>query len=55
MVEILDGREGNVSVERVRYVIYSMWSHFTCSLYFHSPLARANTDAAHEIYLHISR
>ena len=61
MVEILDGRLGKRSVERVRYVINNLlhlvivWSHFTRTLYFHSPLARDNTVATHEISRHISR
>ena len=60
MVEILDGRVGKRSVERVRYVINNLlhleiWSHFTRTLYFHSPSARDNTDATHEISRHISR
>ena len=59
IVEILDGRVGKRSVERVRYVITlghcEIWSHFTHSLYFHSPLARENTDPTHEISRHISR
>ena len=44
MVEILDGRVGKHSVERVRYVINNLlishceiWSHFTPTLYLHSP------------------
>ena len=42
MVQILDGRVGKRSVERVRYVINTLshceiWSHFTRTLYFHSP------------------
>ena len=63
MVEILDGRVGKHSVERVRYVINKfitlghceIWSHFTCTLYFHLPLARDNTDATREISRHITR
>ena len=31
-----------------------IWSHFTRTLYFHSPSARDNTDATHEISRHIS-
>ena len=49
MVEILDGRLGQRSVERVRYVINNLllghceiWRHFTRTLYFHSPAARDN-------------
>ena len=56
MVEILDGRVGKRSVERVRYVIKSIilghceiWSQFTRTLYFHSPWARDNTYATREI------
>ena len=63
MVEILDGRLGKRSDERVRYVINNLLhlvivkygSHFTRTLYFHSPSARDNTVATHEIYRHISR
>ena len=63
MVEILDGRLGKRSVERVRYVINKMitlghceiWRHFTRTLYFHSPSARDNTVAAPKISRHISR
>ena len=60
MVEILDGRVGKHSVERVRYVIITLghceiWSHFTRTLYFHLPSARDNTDATREISRHISR
>ena len=61
MVEILDGRVGKHSVERVRYVIKQfitlshceIWSHFTRSLYLHSPSAHENTDTTHEITRHI--
>ena len=31
-----------------------IWNHFTRTLYFHSPSARDNTVAAHEICRHIS-
>ena len=63
MVEILDGRLGKCSVERVRYVINNLlhfghseiWSHFTRTLYFHSPSARDNTVTTSEISCHISR
>ena len=63
MVEILDGRLGKRSVERVRYVIKQfitlghceIWSHFTRTLYFHSPSARDNTFATREISRHITR
>ena len=57
MVEILDGRLGKHSVERVRYTLghCEIWSHFTCTLYFHSPSARDNTVATREISRHISR
>ena len=62
MVEILDGRLGKCSVERVRYVINNLlhlvivkYSHFTRTLYFHTPSARDNTVAAREISRHISR
>ena len=57
MVEILDGRLGKRSVERVRYVINNfceIWNHFTRTLYFHSPSARDNTVATREISRHIS-
>ena len=51
------------SVERVRYVINNLlhlvhceiWSHFTRTLYFHSPSARDNTVATREISRHNSR
>ena len=53
MVEILDGRLGKRSVERVRYFITlghcEIWIHFTRTLYFHSPSARDNTVATREI------
>ena len=60
MVEKLDRRLGKGSVERVRYVInkfitlghFEIWSHFTRTLYFHSPSARDNTVATHEISRH---
>ena len=59
MVEIIDGRLGKRSVERVRYFITlghcEIWSHFTRTLYFHSPSARDNTVAIREISRHISR
>ena len=59
MVKILDGRLGKRSVEQVRYVINighcEIWSHFTHTLYFHSPSARDNTVATREISRHISR
>ena len=64
MVEILDGRLGKRSVERVRYVCnkqfitlghFEIWSHFTRTLYFHSPSAHDNTVATREISRHISR
>ena len=61
MVEILNGRLGKRSVERVRYVKQfitlghcEIWSHFTRTLYFHSPSARDNTVATHEISRHIT-
>ena len=60
MVEIHDGRLGKHSVERVRYVInnllhlvivkYGVISLVT--LYFHSPSARDNNVATHEISRH---
>ena len=59
MVEILDGRLGKRSVERVRYVINNLlhlvivkWSHFTRTLYFHLPSARNNTVATRVIRVH---
>ena len=56
MVEIVDGRLGKRSVERERYVITldhcEIWSHFTRTLYFHSPWARDNTVATREISRH---
>ena len=59
MVEILDGRLGKRSVERVRYVINNLlhlvivkWSHFTRTLYFHSPSARDNTVVTSVISVH---
>ena len=62
MVEILDGILGKRSVERVRYGNKQfitghceIWSHFTCTLYFHSPSARDNTVATREISRHITR
>ena len=62
MFEMLDGRVGKHSVEQVRYAkkqfITShceIWSHFTRSLYLHSPSARENTDTTREITCHISR
>ena len=58
MVEILDGRVGKHSVERIRYVILGhceIWSHFTCTLYCHSPSSHDNTDATRQIWSHISR
>ena len=62
MVEILDGRLGKHSVERVRYVknnllhlvIVKYGVNFTHTLYFHSPSARDNTVATREISRHIS-
>ena len=62
MVEILDGRLGKRSVERVGYEINNLlllvivkYRHFTRTLYFHSPSARDNTVATHEISRHITR
>ena len=65
MVEILDGRLGKRSVERVRYVICNkqfitlghceIWRHFTRTLYFHSPSACDNTVVTREISRHITR
>ena len=63
MVEILDRKVGKHSVERLRYVINNLlhfghceiWSHFTRSLYLHSPSARENTVTTYEITRHISR
>ena len=61
MVEILDGRLGKRSVERVRYVINKfitlghceIWRHFTRT--YHLPSARDNTVATREISRHITR
>ena len=59
MVEILDGRLGKHSVERVRYVINNLLhlvivKYGVISLYFVFPLsfARDNTVATHEISHH---
>ena len=57
MVEILDGRLGKRSVERVRYVINNLLhlvivKYGARTLYFHSPSARDNTVATHEISHH---
>ena len=56
MVEILSGRVGKHSVERVKYVINNLlvlhleiWIHFTHSQYIHLPSARENTDTTHDI------
>ena len=60
MVEILDGRLGQRSVEQVRYVINNalghceIWRHFTRTLYFHLPAAHDNTVATREISRHYS-
>ena len=63
MVEILNGRVGKRSVERVRYVINNLL-HLVIEkygvislalLYFHSTSARDKTDATREISRHISR
>ena len=59
MVEILDGRVGKRSVERVRYVINNLLHlvivKYGVSLYyFHSTSTRDNTDATREISRHIS-
>ena len=58
----MDGRVGKHSVEHVRYVIKQfiilghceIWSKCTRTLYFHSSLARDNTDVTREISRHIS-
>ena len=64
MVQILDGRLSKRSVERVRYVANrqfitqghcEIWSHFTRTLYFHTPSARDNTVATREIYFTLTR
>ena len=63
MVEILDGRLGKRSVERVKvcnkqFITLShceIWRHFTRTLYFHSPAARDNTVATREISRDIPR
>ena len=63
MVEILDGRLGQRSVEQVRYAINNLL-HLVIVKYgdislilciFHSPTARDNTVATHEISRHIPR
>ena len=62
MVEILDGRLGKRSVERVRYVINNLlhlvivkYGVISLVLYFfHSPSARDNTVNTPEISRHIS-
>ena len=63
IVEILDGRLGKRSVERVRYVIHNLLHlvivkygdiSLVATLYFHSPSARDNT-VAREISRHITR
>ena len=54
MVEILDGRLGKRSVERVG-MWNIIWRHFTRTLYFHSPSARDNTVATREISRYIPR
>ena len=59
MVEILDGRLGKHSVERVRYVINNLLhlvivKYGVISLVFYSPMARDNTVATREISRHIS-
>ena len=61
MVEILDGRLGQCSVERVNYVINNLLHLVILKyvdislvlLYFHLPAARNNTVATREIYRHI--
>ena len=60
MVEILDGRLGKRSVERLNKQFITLghceiWSHFTRTLYFHSPSARDNTVATRDISRHIPR
>ena len=63
MVEILDGKLGKRSVERVRYVINNLLHLvivkygviFTRTMYFHSPSARDNTVTTREISRHITR
>ena len=63
MVEILDGRLGKRSAERVRYVINNLLhlvivkygDIITRTLYFHSPAARDNTVTTREISRHIPR
>ena len=63
MFEILDGRLGKRSVERVKYVINNLL-HLVIvkygdisliTLYFYSPSARDNTVATREISRHIPR
>ena len=60
MLEILDGRLGQRSVERkvcnkqfITLGHCEIWRHFTSTLYFHSPAARDNTVATREISRHI--
>ena len=62
MVEILDGRLGKRPVEskvcNKQFITLGhceIWSHFTLTLYFHSPSARDNTVTTSEISRHISR
>ena len=52
MVEILDGRLGKHSVERVRYVINNLLHLVIVN---HSPSARDNTITTRKISRHISR
>ena len=59
MFEILVGRLGKHSVERVGYVINNLLHlvnvKYGVILYFHSPSAHDNTVATHEISRHITR
>ena len=64
MIDILDGKLGKRSVERVRYVINNLLHlvnvkhgviSLVLTLYFHSPSARENTVATREISRHITR
>ena len=58
MVEILDGRLGRASkVCNKQFITLGhceILSHFTRTLYFHSPSTRDHTDATREISCHIS-
>ena len=62
MVEILDGRLGKRSVaskvcnkQFITLGHCEIWSHFTRTLYFHSPSARDNTVATRSSYSTLTR